>query len=115
MGYLAVSLTGSLEAAYGTQLASIQLLMSWYPEDSSTYAKVLLPFIEQYWLESFRTQRFSFRSPSEVESALQEAREAAPELRVREILKALRPAFRVRGLSDAEAWLNADPTRVLTQ
>ena len=67
MGYLAVSVTGSLEAAYGSQLASIQVLMSWYPADSSTYAKVLLPFIELYWRESFRRQRFSFRSPSVVE------------------------------------------------
>lgn len=108
MGYLAVSVTGSLEAAYGSQLASIQVLMSWYPEDSSTYAKVLLPFIELYWRESFRRQRFRFRSPSVVEPALQEAQDAAPELRVREIVKALRPAFRVRGLSDAEAWLNAE-------
>jgi hypothetical protein len=115
MGYLAISVTGSLEAAYGTQLASIQVLMSWYPDDSSTYAKVLLPFVEQFWLESFRRQRFSFRSPSVVEPALQEVQDAAPELRVREILKALRPAFRVRGLSDVEAWLNADPRRVLTQ
>ncbi len=108
MGYLAVSVTGVLEAAYGSQLASIQVLMSWYPESSSTYAKVLLPFIELYWRESFRRQRFRFRSPSVVEPALREAQGAAPELRVHEILKAVRPAFRVRGLSDAEAWLNAE-------
>ncbi len=92
MGYLAVSVTGDLEAAYNTQLASMQVLLSWYPGNSSTYAKVLLPFIEQYWGKSFRTQRFGFRSPSVVEPSLQQAQDAAPELRVRVILKALRPA-----------------------
>jgi len=108
MGYLAVSVTGSLEAAYNTQLASMQMLLSWYPSNSSTYAKVLLPFIEQYWVKSFQTQKFGFRSPSVVEPALQQAQDAAPELRVRMILKALRPAFHIRGLSEAEAWLNAE-------
>lgn len=107
MGYLAVSMSSNIEAAFCTQLASIEVLLSWYPIDSATYSKVLLSFIETYWTKAFARERFSFRSPSLVETEIQQALGQKPQERVRAILRAVRPAFRVKGLPDAEAWLKA--------
>lgn len=112
LAYFAVSMTGSLDDAFATQLASMQVVYSWHPPDTTIYSQLLLPFMEDYWENAFQRQRFAFRSPAIVETALAAALKEGSKSRPLGILRAVQPGFAVRGLADSERWLSIEHTKL---
>jgi hypothetical protein len=110
LAYLAICMAGDIEAAYCALLASIEALFSWFRVDSATYSKVLLPFVEGYWVDAFQRERFRFRCPELVATELDAALRAEPRGRVVAILRAVLPAFRISGLESAADWLRRKST-----
>jgi hypothetical protein len=108
MAYVAFSVLDSPQDAYATQLASVQLLHTFYPPELPIHRQLVLPFFEDYWVDAFRRQRFAFRSPALIEAALGAAIRSPINARTRSIMRAIQPGFIVRGLPDAERWLHAD-------
>ena len=108
LGYLASTLAGDPESAFVAQLAVMESLFSWYPTDSVTYVKLLLPYIEAFWTTTFRKMRFRFRSPAIVEQDLANTATVPANRRVRAILRVVRPSFRILRLEDAVKWLYRD-------
>lgn len=108
LGYLAVSTGQSPPDAFGSQLASIQVLWGWHPPESPVHRELLLPFIQEYWTQAFANQRFLFRAPAVVEPAL-EAAQAAPEpTRTLAVLRAVQSGFSIRGLEISARWLDSE-------
>lgn len=108
LGYLASTLAADPKSAFAAQLASMQTVFSWYPPDSATHTKLLVPYIETFWTTSFRERRFQFRSPSLIEQELASATTADRTRKVRAILHAVRPGVRTVGLDDSLEWLDRD-------
>jgi hypothetical protein len=108
LGYLAASLAEEPEATFQAQLASLPTFFSWYPPGDHTHSRLLIPFIEAYWVRAIRTTRFKLRSPDQVEAQLERALATEPACRVKAVLRAVRPAFRLESPGEMLTWLNQD-------
>jgi hypothetical protein len=105
-------MTDSLDDAFATQLASMQVVYSWHPPDTTIYSQLLLPFMEDYWRNAFQRQRFAFRSPAIVDTALAAALKEGIKSRPLGILRAVQPGFAVTGLGDSERWLSTEHAKL---
>jgi hypothetical protein len=106
LGYLASTLAGDAESAFRAQLAIMEMVFAWHPPESLIHLKILVPYIETFWTETFRNRRFQFRSPSVVEEALASGVASTSGKRVRAILRAVQYGLRSTGLQSATMWLN---------
>jgi hypothetical protein len=109
VGYLASTLAGDAESAFHAQLAIMETVFAWHPPESPVHLKLLLPYVEMFWTETFRNKRFQFRSPSIVEEELANAVKSDAGQRVRAILRAVQFGFRSVGFQSAAKWLNEGP------
>jgi hypothetical protein len=107
LGYLATTFAGNVAESFSAHLAVIATVLSWYPPNTATHQKLLLPYLEEFWTSSFRSARFYFRSPALVEHELSAAVAAPADQRVLAILRAVHAGFRPVGLSEAESWLHS--------
>jgi hypothetical protein len=97
---------GDAESAFRAQLAIMEPVFAWHPPDSVVHLKMLVPYVEGFWTETFGKRRFQFRSPAVVEEALASAVTSPRGKRVRAILRAVRYGFQSTGLQSATRWLN---------
>lgn len=115
LAYFAVSMTDSLDDAFATQLASMQVVYAWHPPDTTINSQLLLPFMENYWQVAFQRQRFTFRSPAIVDHALAAAIKEDVKSRPLGILHAVHPGFKVTGLGDFERWLSSEHAKLTSE
>ncbi len=109
LGYMSSAIQGNAETAFRAHLVSMQQLLTWMPVDSAGYTKILLPYLEQFWKQTFERSRFHFRSPSAIETSLSTAFSSESAIRAIAILKALLPAFNVADMNVPIQWLNSQP------
>lgn len=68
--------------------------------------RIVLPFIETYWLEAFAAQRFRFRRPSVIADQLEFGLPEEPENRTRYILRTMASGLGVAIPAWAKDWLS---------
>lgn len=108
IAYLGASLHGTPDVAFDLQMAVMEILFGWFPPTSTIHHRLLLPFIEHFWVTRFAQRRFSFRNLSMVEEELNQARHSSPQHRLKAILRAIRSGVVSQSDSSAMSWLNAD-------
>lgn len=108
IAYVGASIVLTPGDALFSQLAVMNWISSQFPPNSETYRKVILPSVESFWTESFRSSRFHFHSPSLVEEQLLRAIQHEPSKRLRAILRAVHLGLTIRGIPDGVAWLQDD-------
>jgi hypothetical protein len=105
LGYLASTIVADAQSAFRAQIAVIETVVAWYPSDAEVYTKLLVPYVEEYWTQTFERGRFQFSSPGIVEENLAAAKSALASERIKATLRAVAPSFSTRGLEAAREWL----------
>ena len=110
LGYILATWHMPPEGTLYCQLSCIEWLHGWYPPTDRIHQKLLLPYIESYWLHVARNCRYALGSPAATAEAIETAAQAPANGRVRAILLAAASGLRVRGLEAAFRWLRGSVT-----
>jgi hypothetical protein len=91
LGYLGVSLLADarVETAAICQGMVMAYLAPQFVVEATTYRRIVLPFICDFWSNILRTQRFRFAVPAAVEASFEQALAESPERRAQAVIRTI--------------------------
>ena len=108
VGYLGATLQrdADLRDSLSAHLAFMPYVFGILKPPSTTYRRVIVPFIVEYWTNAFKQARFLFRTPKVIDEYLIEAQKTAEERRAQVILHSMAFGLGIRPPATVEQWLH---------
>jgi hypothetical protein len=95
------------ENALAAQLSVLPCLEQTFDRPFAAHRLILVPFVSDYWNGMFRRQRFRFRLPDLVWSALSEAAISPPGERIQAVVRAILIGIPLRLPPEMRNWLDS--------
>jgi hypothetical protein len=110
IGYLGATLQTDCtpEKAIQAHLAIMPFVFRLFEPPSTTYRRIVLPFIDVYWMTTFQKTRFRFRSPRMVADSLVKAQSEPEFRRAQAVLGTMLSGLDVKPPAEVQKWLYTD-------
>ena len=105
LGYVLATWHAGVSHALHCQLATVELLHTWYRANDPVRRQVLLPYFESFWRHAARHARFMFRTPGRTAAAIEAAADGPEAGRIPGVLLAATEGIPVNGLETTIKWL----------